>query len=205
MEKRIARLQTAQKPKTEKTMRATFGEKDFSGDVVFQLKNLQKGYGDRTLFSNVELKVEGGERIALIGDNGTGKSTLIKRIMEPLVIPAIEDNYGIVVKGQLTVQGGIHNQGVKVGFTIPEDATVYYTMDGSEPTATNGIVYTGQEIELNFTTVLRANMGDLDPQRMANQTVVCLAGLAVILLYHGIMAVWGILMRRRDPAQKLRK
>ena len=55
------------------------------------------------------------------------------------------------------------------------------------------------------TTVLRANLGDLDPQRMANQTVVCLAGLAVILLYHGIMAVWGILMRRRDPAQKLRK
>ena len=55
------------------------------------------------------------------------------------------------------------------------------------------------------TTVLRANMGDLDPQRMANQTVVSLAGLAVILLYHGVMTVWGILMRRRDPAQKLRK
>ena len=55
------------------------------------------------------------------------------------------------------------------------------------------------------TTVLRANMGDLDPKRMADQTVVCLVGVATILLYHGIMAVWGILMRRRDPAQKLRK
>ena len=55
------------------------------------------------------------------------------------------------------------------------------------------------------TTVLRANMGELEPQRMANQTVVCLAGLAVILLYHGVMTVWGILMKRRDPAQKLRK
>ena len=55
------------------------------------------------------------------------------------------------------------------------------------------------------TTVLRANMGDLEPERMARQTIVCLAGLAVIVLYHGIMAVWGILMRRRDPAQKLRK
>ena len=55
------------------------------------------------------------------------------------------------------------------------------------------------------TTVLRANLGDLDPQRMADQTVVCLAGLAVILLYHGIMLIWGILMKRRDPAQKLRK
>ena len=55
------------------------------------------------------------------------------------------------------------------------------------------------------TTVLRANMGDLDPQRLANQTVVCLVGLATILLYHGTMAVWGILVKRRDPAQKLRK
>lgn len=55
------------------------------------------------------------------------------------------------------------------------------------------------------TTVLRANMGDLDPQRMADQTVVCLVGVAAILLHHGVMAVWGIIVRRRDPAQKLRK
>ena len=55
------------------------------------------------------------------------------------------------------------------------------------------------------TTVLRANLGELDPQRMVNQTVVCLVGMATILLYHSVMTVWGILMRRRDPAQKLRK
>ena len=55
------------------------------------------------------------------------------------------------------------------------------------------------------TTVLRANLGELDPQRMVNQTVVCLVGVATILLYHSVMTVWGILMRRRDPAQKLRK
>ena len=55
------------------------------------------------------------------------------------------------------------------------------------------------------TTVLRANMGDMDPQRMVNQMLVCVAGIAAAVLYHGVMAVWGILMRRRDPAQKLRK
>ena len=55
------------------------------------------------------------------------------------------------------------------------------------------------------TTVLRANMGDLDPKRMADQTVVCLVGIAAIVLYHGVMTVWGILVKRRDPAQKLRK
>ncbi len=54
------------------------------------------------------------------------------------------------------------------------------------------------------TTVLQANMGELDPQRMANQTVVSLVGIAAAVLYHGVMTVWGILVKRRDPAQKLR-
>ena len=75
---RMERIRKTEKPKTEKTMRATFGEKDFSGDVVFEMKNVSKAYGERTLFSDVELLVEGGERIALLGDNGTGKSTFIK-------------------------------------------------------------------------------------------------------------------------------
>ena len=78
---RMERIEKTKKPQKEKTMRATFGEKDFSGDVVFKVKNMSKGFGDRTLFSNVELEVEGGERIALLGDNGTGKSTFIKCLL----------------------------------------------------------------------------------------------------------------------------
>ena len=78
---RMERIQKTERPKTEKTMKATFGEKDFSGDVVFKMKNVAKGYGDRTLFSGVELNVEAGERIALLGDNGTGKSTFIKCLL----------------------------------------------------------------------------------------------------------------------------
>ncbi|MBR3973598.1 MAG: ABC-F family ATP-binding cassette domain-containing protein [Oscillospiraceae bacterium] len=78
---RMERIKKTEKPKTEKTMRATFGEKDFSGDIVFKMKNVAKSFGDRTLFSNVELTVEGGERIAILGDNGTGKSTFIKCLL----------------------------------------------------------------------------------------------------------------------------
>ena len=62
-------------------MKASFGERDFSGDVVFKMKNVSKSFGDRTLFSDVNLLVEGGERIALLGDNGTGKSTFIKCLL----------------------------------------------------------------------------------------------------------------------------
>ena len=78
---RMERIKKTEKPKTEKTMKATFGEKDFSGDVVFKMKNVSKAFGERTLFSDVNLNVEGGERIAILGDNGTGKSTFIKCLL----------------------------------------------------------------------------------------------------------------------------
>ena len=78
---RMERIKKTEKPKTEKTMKASFGEKDFSGDIVFKMKNVSKAFGDRTLFSDVELTVEGGERIAILGDNGTGKTTFIKCLL----------------------------------------------------------------------------------------------------------------------------
>ena len=78
---RMERIKKTERPKTEKTMKAAFAQKDFAGDMVFQMKNVEKSFGERTLFSNVELKVEGGERIALLGDNGTGKSTFIKCLL----------------------------------------------------------------------------------------------------------------------------
>ncbi len=78
---RMERIRKTEKPKKEKTMKASFGERDFSGDVVFKVKNLYKSFGDRNLFSEITLNVEGGERIALLGDNGTGKSTFIKCLL----------------------------------------------------------------------------------------------------------------------------
>ena len=115
---RMERIKKTEKPKTEKTMKATFGEKDFSGDVVFQMKNVEKSFGERTLFSNVELKVEGGERIAILGDNGTGKSTFIKCLLGE------EDCKGRIQFGP-TVKWGYLPQIIK--FSHPE-RTLYDTM-----------------------------------------------------------------------------
>ena len=55
------------------------------------------------------------------------------------------------------------------------------------------------------TTVLRANLGELDPQRLLNQTIVSLVGIGSAVTYHAVMAVWNIISKRGDPAQKLRK
>ncbi|MBU5434560.1 ABC-F family ATP-binding cassette domain-containing protein [Pseudoflavonifractor sp. MSJ-37] len=81
MEKRIERLRRTDKPKKEKKLEVRFSERDFQGDEVLLMKDLEKRFDGRTLFRDVDLLVEGGERIALLGDNGTGKSTFIKMIM----------------------------------------------------------------------------------------------------------------------------
>ena len=78
---RMDRMRKTERPTKEKTMRARFGEKEFHGDEVLSVKNMAKSFGDRQLFSDVELKVQGGERIALLGDNGTGKTTFIRALL----------------------------------------------------------------------------------------------------------------------------
>lgn len=63
------------------------------GKVVFEMENLGKSYGDLLLFEEINLAVGRGEKIALLGPNGVGKSTLLKRIMKQ------EDGEGTVTYG----------------------------------------------------------------------------------------------------------
>ena len=81
MERRIERMRTTSKPTKARKMDARFNAAEFHGDEVLSIRNLSKGYGDKHLFDGITLRVEGGERIGLIGDNGTGKTTLIKMIV----------------------------------------------------------------------------------------------------------------------------
>ncbi|MGN0978550.1 MAG: ribosomal protection-like ABC-F family protein [Faecousia sp.] len=115
---RMDRIRKTEKPKKERTMKASFGEKEFSGDVVFKMKNVCKAFDGRTLFSEVNLNVEAGERIALLGDNGTGKSTFIKCLLGE------EDCQGKIQFGP-TVKWGYLPQ--IIHFDHPE-RTLYDTM-----------------------------------------------------------------------------
>ena len=54
------------------------------GKWVLEMENMGKSFGDRNLFKGVNLTVGRGEKIALLGANGTGKSTLLKRVMNDL-------------------------------------------------------------------------------------------------------------------------
>ena len=81
MEKRIERLNQTERPREARKLHAAFKERNFAGDEVVAMDGLTKGFEGRTLFADLSAIVAGGERVAIIGDNGTGKSTLIKLIV----------------------------------------------------------------------------------------------------------------------------
>ncbi len=78
---RMERIEKTERPKKEQTLSVRFAEKEFHGDEVLKIRDLSKKFGDRTLFSDVELLIEGHQRIAFLGDNGTGKSTFLKILL----------------------------------------------------------------------------------------------------------------------------
>ncbi|MGO5074384.1 ABC-F family ATP-binding cassette domain-containing protein [Clostridium sporogenes] len=70
--------------KLPKPVKINFETQIKSGNDILHLENLSKSYGDITLFTNVEMDIKRGEKIALIGDNGRGKTTLLKIIMDKI-------------------------------------------------------------------------------------------------------------------------
>ena len=77
-EKRLEKIERLEKPQEEGIVRFRFETRRRTGDDVLMTEGLSKGYGERTLFRDLKMHVRAGDRIALIGDNGTGKSTLLK-------------------------------------------------------------------------------------------------------------------------------
>lgn len=80
-QKLLDRIERIDKPVEERAdMQFTLSPTIISGNDVLAVENLAKSYGDRTLFSNVSFEIKRGEHIALIGQNGTGKTNILKII-----------------------------------------------------------------------------------------------------------------------------
>ena len=132
-------------------MEVRFGEREFRGDEVMTIKNLKKSFGDRTLFSDVNLEVAGGERIALLGDNGTGKSTLLKIIMGE------EEPDGGKIRLGPTVKIGYLPQ--IIHFDHPERSlvdTMLYDLDCTAQTARNRLAafkFRGEDVFKSVATL----------------------------------------------------
>ena len=79
-EKALDRMEKLEKPIDERAIRFQFEARRRTGEDVLKINEVSKSFGEKHLFSNFSLHVRSGDRIALIGPNGVGKSTLIKLI-----------------------------------------------------------------------------------------------------------------------------
>ncbi len=78
-EKMLAKVERLEKPEALRNeMRLALTPSILSGNDVLSVKGLAKSFGEKTLFSNVSFELKRGEHVAVIGANGTGKTTLLK-------------------------------------------------------------------------------------------------------------------------------
>ncbi|MBR0143302.1 MAG: ABC-F family ATP-binding cassette domain-containing protein [Clostridia bacterium] len=83
LERRIEKMRenAVERVKKERALGAAFRESDRSGNDVCYIRDLRKHYGEKTLFSGVSFDIKKDESIALIGDNGTGKTTFLRILL----------------------------------------------------------------------------------------------------------------------------
>lgn len=124
MEKRLARMELVNKPLEKKDIPLDFNGNIRSGQDVIVVKDLNLGYDNKVLLEHVNFKLRYGEKVCLMGGNGTGKSTLIKKII-------FNENEAIklgtnIVSGYIPQEIYFDNDKI----TILEEAKKYY--EGTE-------------------------------------------------------------------------
>ena len=77
-EKRLEKMDRLEKPQDESAIHFRFDCRRRTGEDVLMVDELKKGFDQRVLFDHVKMHLRAGDRVALIGDNGVGKSTLFK-------------------------------------------------------------------------------------------------------------------------------
>ncbi|KPU43642.1 putative ABC transporter ATP-binding protein [Oxobacter pfennigii] len=98
-EKALEKIERIDRPDNDpEAAKMSFEVRIKSGNDVLDAENLSKSFGTRTLFNNLDLYLKKGERVALIGPNGTGKTTLFKMIMGALNPDSGHINLGRNVK-----------------------------------------------------------------------------------------------------------
>lgn len=94
IDKRIARMKVTDRPKKEKKLSMTFGDPNYETEEVLKVRGICKSFEGRTILQDVTFNVRNRERVAILGDNGTGKTTLLR-----ILLGELEADSGTVKKG----------------------------------------------------------------------------------------------------------
>ncbi|MCI8893477.1 MAG: ABC-F family ATP-binding cassette domain-containing protein [Lachnospiraceae bacterium] len=145
-EKMLAKVERLEKPTEENTdIKLHLEPRIVSGNDVLKVEQLAKAYPGQQLFSDIDFEIRRGERVALIGDNGTGKTTLLKIIND-----MVQADAGTVTLGT-NVHIGYYDQEHQVLHT---EKTLVEEISDAYPELTNtrirnvlaAFLFTGDEV-----------------------------------------------------------
>ena len=131
-EKMLDKIDRLEKPvEYEQAMKLTLEPALVSGEDVLSISDLRKSFDDNTLFSDTSIEIKRGEKVAIIGDNGTGQTTLLKMI----------NGAESITEGTITL-----GTGVEVGYydqehgILHEDKTIFEEIQDTYPDLNNTII-----------------------------------------------------------------
>ena len=127
-EKMLNKIQRIDKPmEIQNQMRLTLEPRIVSGNDVLTVENLSKSFPGQELFHDISFQIKRGERVALIGNNGTGKTTMLKILND--LLPADEGSFSLGAK----VQIGYYDQEHHV---LHQEKTIFQEIADTYPTLT---------------------------------------------------------------------
>ena len=145
-EKMVEKIDVLEKPAEARAdMRLRLTPRIISGNDVLTVESLSKSFGSHILFQNVSFEIKRGEHVAVIGDNGTGKTTLLKILNQ--LIPADSGMFRLGTK----VEIGYYDQEHHV---LHGEKTLFEEISDDYPTLTNteirntlaAFLYTGDDV-----------------------------------------------------------
>ena len=127
-EKMLNKIQRIDKPlEIQNQMRLTLEPRIVSGNDVLTVENLSKSFPGQELFHDISFQIKRGERVALIGNNGTGKTTMLKILND--LLPADEGSFSLGAK----VQIGYYDQEHHV---LHQEKTIFQEIADTYPNLT---------------------------------------------------------------------
>ncbi|NLO84342.1 MAG: ABC-F family ATP-binding cassette domain-containing protein [Clostridiales bacterium] len=144
-QKRLDKVERLEKPLDEHHVRFSFDARRRSGEEAMEVRDLSKSFDQEAIFENVSFKLRTGDRVALIGPNGVGKSTLFKILMNKMTPDRGAVKYGTNVDVGYYDQ---HQQELNPGNTVLDE--VWNSFPTIEQTKIRGalglFLFTGDDV-----------------------------------------------------------
>ena len=128
--KKLDKIERVEPPKRRQSVTFEFPPAPRSGEDVVTVKNVNKAYGDRVIYEDLDFLVRRKERWCVMGVNGAGKSTLLK-----LVVGATEPDTGAVTMGGTVKMGYFAQHAMEV---LDGELTVFQQLEATFPQAGQG-------------------------------------------------------------------